>query len=271
MAVEVIAGRRTGVRYAGIGEPAVLLHCSLAHSGAWGGVMAGLADRLSMLAVDLPGHGETEFDPASDGQTQACETTIALLERMDRPANLIGHSFGATVAMRIAITRPDLVASLSLYEPVYFSLLAEGNPEAHARERADASKFLTHLVAGDMHTAAVLFLELWGGPGGFKSMSKPQQDYILKTIPHILNNSRSVMEGHQGSVDLSKVANIKAPFLLMEGGLSPEPIRMLNDLLVATLPTVQRHVFETAAHMGPISQASDVTRVVRAFLFGDET
>ncbi|MCK4861458.1 MAG: alpha/beta hydrolase, partial [Rhodobacteraceae bacterium] len=64
MAVEIIAGRKTGVRYAGEGDPAVLLHCSLGHSGAWNGVMAGLSDRLAMVALDLPGHGATEFDPA---------------------------------------------------------------------------------------------------------------------------------------------------------------------------------------------------------------
>ena len=115
MAIEDIAGRKTGVRYAGCGEPAVLLHCSLAHSGAWGGVMAALSDRLAMVAIDLPGYGATEFDRALDIQDQACETTIAVLERLDAPAHLIGHSFGATVALRCAIERPELVASLSMY------------------------------------------------------------------------------------------------------------------------------------------------------------
>jgi len=63
--VELVKGRRIGIRSTGTGAPALLSHCSLAHSGAWGGVMAGLNDRLRMTAFDLPGHGESEFDTTS--------------------------------------------------------------------------------------------------------------------------------------------------------------------------------------------------------------
>ena len=270
MAVEVIAGRKTGVRYAGSGEPAVLLHCSLAHSGAWGGVMAGLADRLAMVAIDLPGHGETEFDPALDIQDQACETTIAVLERMDGPAHLIGHSFGATVALRCAVTRPDLVASLSMYEPVYFSLLAAGNPAAYAREMVESEAFSKHLLAGDRMQAAEAFLDRWGSHGGFHAMPEAQQKYMLRTIPMILENTHSVIEDRVGPVTLENIGGIEAPCLLMQGGRSPETIRFLNDLLEAALPNVERQVFQTTAHMGPISHAPEFVRVVRAFLFGDD-
>ena len=270
MAIEVISGRQTGVRYAGEGEPAVLLHCSLAHSGAWGGVMAGLADRLAMVAIDLPGHGATEFDPALDIQDQACETTIAVLERMDGPAHLIGHSFGATVALRCAVERPDLVASVSMYEPVYISLLAVGNPAAYAREMTDSEAFSKHLLAGEWQQAAEAFLDRWGSHGGFHVMPEAQRKYMLKTIPMILENTHSVIEDRVGSVTLDNLGKLDMPCLLMEGGRSPETIKLLNDLLEAALPNVQRKVFETTGHMGPISHAPEFARVVRAFLFGDD-
>jgi len=270
MAVEVIAGRKTGILYAGSGEPAVLLHCSLAHSGAWGGVMAGLKDRLAMVAIDLPGHGATTFDPALDIQDQACETTIAVLERLDAPAHLIGHSFGATVALRCAVERPDLVASLSLYEPVYFSLLAAGNPQAYAREMADAEAFGKHLLAGEWQQAAEAFLDRWGSHGGFQVMPEAQQKYMLKTIPLILENTHSVIEDRVGPVTLENITALQMPCLLMEGARSPATIGLLNDLIEAALPNVERRVFDATGHMGPISHAPEFARVVRAFLFGDD-
>lgn len=270
MAVEIIAGRKTGIRYAGNGEPAVLLHCSLAHSGAWGGVMAGLADRLAMVAIDLPGHGATTFDPALDIQDQACETTIAVLERLDASAHLIGHSFGATVALRCAVERPDLVASVSMYEPVYFSLLAAGNPAAYAREMADAEAFGKHLMAGEWQQAAEAFLDRWGSHGGFQAMPEAQQKYMLKTIPMILENTHSVIEDRVGPVTLANIGQLNMPCLLMEGGRSPETIHLLSDLLGAALPNVQRRVFQTTGHMGPLSHAPEFARVVKGFLFGDD-
>lgn len=270
MAVEIIAGRKTGVRYAGEGDPAVLLHCSLGHSGAWNGVMAGLSDRLAMVALDLPGHGATEFDPALDVQDQACETTIAVLERMDSAAHLIGHSFGATVALRCAVERPDLVASVSMYEPVYLSLLAAGNPEAFDREMADAEAFSKHLLASEWRQAAEAFLDRWGSHGGFHVMPEAQQNYMLKTIPMILENTHSVIDNRNGPVTLESIGQLEMPCLMMEGGRSPETIRSVNDLIEAAIPNVQRRVFETTGHMGPISHAPEFVRVVRAFLFGDD-
>lgn len=270
MAVESIAGRKTGIRYAGGGVPAVLLHCSLAHSGAWGGVMPGLADRLAMVAIDLPGHGATEFDPALDIQDQACETAIAVLERMDSPAHLIGHSFGATVALRCAVERPELVASVLMYEPVYFSLLAAGNPEAYRREMADAEAVSRHLTAGEWQQAAEAFLDRWGSNGGFQVMPEAQQKYMLKTIPLILENTHSVIDERVGPVTLENIAELQVPCLLMEGARSPEAIGLLNNLLEAALPNVQRRILQNTGHMGPISHAPEFTRVVRGFLFGDD-
>jgi len=270
MAVEVVAGRKTGVRYAGEGEPAVLLHCSLAHSGAWAGVMAGLAGRLAMVAIDQPGHGATEFDPALDIQDQACETTIAILERLEAPAHLIGHSFGATVALRCAVERPDLVASVSMYESIYFSLLAAGNSAAYNREMADAETFSKYLLASEWQQAAEAFLDRWGSQGGFQVMPEAQQNYMLKTIPMILENTRSVIEDRVGPVTLENIGKLEMPCLLMEGARSPESIHLLNDLLEAALPNVQRRVFPTTGHMGPLSHAPEFARVVGDFLFGDD-
>jgi pimeloyl-ACP methyl ester carboxylesterase len=270
MAIEVISGRQTGVRYAGEGEPALLLHCSLAHSGAWGGVMAGLADRLAMVAIDQPGHGATEFDPALDIQDQACETTIAVLERMEGPAHLIGHSFGATVALRCAVERPDLVASISLYEPVYFSLLAQGNPDAYKREMTDAEAFSKYLLAGEWQQAVEAFLDRWGSHGGFHVMPEAQQKYMLKTIPMILENTHSIIEDRVGPVTLENIGELNMPCLLMEGAHSPETIKLLTDLLADTIPNAQRRLFPTTGHMGPISHAPELARAVRMFLFGDD-
>ncbi|WP_372836823.1 alpha/beta fold hydrolase, partial [Puniceibacterium confluentis] len=56
----------------GVGpEPALMLHPALAHSGAWTRLAGGLADRLRVVAPDMPGHGLSgDWDRRSDYHDQ---------------------------------------------------------------------------------------------------------------------------------------------------------------------------------------------------------
>jgi len=270
MAVEIVAGRKTGVRRAGGGVPTLLLHCSLAHSGAWSGVMAGLQDRLQMAAVDLPGHGATEYVADVEVQAQACETAIAILEHFDQPAHVIGHSFGATVALRVAIMRPDLVASLALYEPVYFSLLASGDPVAHMQEVVDSREFIDCALADDWRGAADAFLGRWGGGFRLKDVPVEQQEFILQVLPFLTAPENPIIESGAGDKILAALPALKMPCLLMEGAESPLVVSRINAVLAAHMPNTQTHVFAGAAHMGPITHAAEVARVIGMFLFGDD-
>ena len=265
MSIEMIKGRTTGVRRTGEGAPALLLHCSLAHSGAWGDVMTEL-DGLQMVAVDLPGHGRTEFDATQDIHAQACETAISLMEEFNAPVHLIGHSFGATIALKCAIDRPDLVASLSLFEPVYMSLLAEGKPEAYVQEGIASREFWNHARAADWPAAADAFMARWGGGVGLADMPEAQREYMLQTIPLILEHYHSIIDFHTDSLTLQEVATVLCPCLLMEGDRSPISTRQINDLLKVALPNAKRHMIHGAGHMGPISHAADFARVVGAFI-----
>ena len=44
------------------------------------------------------------------------------------PIDVIGHSFGATVALRLAVEQPEKVRSLTLIEPVFFAVAGQDVP-----------------------------------------------------------------------------------------------------------------------------------------------
>lgn len=264
MGIEIIAGRKTGVRRVGVGTPALLLHCSLAHSGAWSGVMARL-EGLAMVAIDLPGHGGTAYDPDLEVQAQAVETAIAVLEGGE-PAHVMGHSFGATIALRVAIARPDLVMSLSLYEPVYFSLLASGDPAAHAEE-TDASKpFTDCVIAKDWRGAAEAFLARWGTGAKLADMPELDQRFILSVMPYLAAEANPIIDTIAGDAVLASLPDVKTPCLLMEGARSPVVISQVNAVLATAMPNVQRLVLKNAGHMGPITHASEVADAINRFI-----
>lgn len=266
MATEILAGRVAGVKRKGAGAQAVLIHCSLAHSGAWAGVMHGLSDQFAMTAIDLPGHGQTEFEAGVDIQVQTCEAVIALMEAASGPVHLIGHSFGATIALRCAVDRPDLVASLTLFEPVYICLLAEGKPSAYVAETEASRGFWEHAQAANWPEAANAFLKRWGGSVELEDMPPEQAAYMLKTIPLILENYHSMIEVHPENLKLAEVADVNIPCLLMEGDLSPVSTRQINDLLELHMPQTTRQVVNGAGHMGPITHPDVMVRAIKGFI-----
>ena len=66
----------------------------------------------NVLAIDLPGHCKSEGPPPENVE-QAAHTVIALLDALALPqAALIGHSFGALIAMQAAALAPERVSHL---------------------------------------------------------------------------------------------------------------------------------------------------------------
>lgn len=103
---------------AGSGPPIVLVH-GLGHSQqTWRFLVSSLAQSHTVVAVDLPGHGESD-EPAIGYSPAAHATALRdLLEKLDlNDVTVIGHSLGGGVAMQFAYQFPELTARLILISP----------------------------------------------------------------------------------------------------------------------------------------------------------
>ncbi len=244
-------------------EPALLLHCSLAHSGAWDGVARALSDRLTLTAPDLVGHGRgPDRDPSRDIHDQATEA--AALHLPERPCHLIGHSFGATVALRLALDHPERVASLTLIEPVLFAAAAD-HPAARAHD--DAIAGLGPLIeAGDREGATRLFLSLWGGGAPLDAIPEAQRRYMIDRIWVVPASTPSLH--HDSARLLSRLGKLTCPVLLIEGGESMPVISAIQTALGAAIPGHRRVVIGGAGHMAPLTHPGPVVSAVRDLLDG---
>jgi pimeloyl-ACP methyl ester carboxylesterase len=101
---------------AGHGDPLVLLHALGADRHSWDPVLDGLTDAFDVIALDLPGFGESppmigEPSPAALARRVAeFLTTIGVT----RP-HVVGNSLGGWIALELAAIQP--VASLTLLAP----------------------------------------------------------------------------------------------------------------------------------------------------------
>jgi pimeloyl-ACP methyl ester carboxylesterase len=256
MPTATVDGRTIAWREAGSGAPALFLHCSLAHSGAFAPLMSRLSG-LRMRALDLPDHGGTEWDPAIGVQEQAVANARALI---DAPAHLIGHSFGATVALRLALEAPERVASLTLIEPVQYSLLAPGSEPLRA-ERAAMAAVGAAAEAGDRRAAATSFLARWGAAGGLGAMTASQAAYAIERMPIVLAAHDDLFGGLTAAA-----LPPAAPLLLVAGAESPPVVGAVVDAIAGAAPAAVRVTVADAGHMLPITHPEPVSRALRRFL-----
>jgi pimeloyl-ACP methyl ester carboxylesterase len=102
----------------GSGAPLVLLHGIGLARGSWEPVVAGLAEKFDVLAVDLPGFGESEVLPA-DHEPSPAALAAAVADWLDElgiaDPHIVGNSLGGWVALELAELRP--VASVTLLSP----------------------------------------------------------------------------------------------------------------------------------------------------------
>ena len=129
----------TGGRDHASGRPfAVFLHGAGLDHSVWALQSRWLAFHgWNVLAVDLPGHGESGGQPLTGVHAMA-QWVAALLGTVGAPsATLIGHSMGALIALETAATFPGCVDSLVLIGaaasmPVHPDLLAAALANDHA-------------------------------------------------------------------------------------------------------------------------------------------
>ena len=79
-----------------------------------GEVAARLSDRFGVIAVDLPGHGDSPCpdDPDAFTRDAALADIDEILETLDAPAVLVGHSLGGYLALAHAPTRPNIARGI---------------------------------------------------------------------------------------------------------------------------------------------------------------
>jgi pimeloyl-ACP methyl ester carboxylesterase len=110
-----IHGYRRAFRIAGSGPALLLIHGVGDKSASWEPVHAKLAQRFTVIAPDLLGHGESD-KPRADYSLPAfangMRDLLAVLG-IDR-VTVVGHSFGGGVAMQFAYQYPQLVERLVL-------------------------------------------------------------------------------------------------------------------------------------------------------------
>lgn len=261
MTQDTRAGTAVNWRAWGDAPPEVLLiHCTLAHAGAWSG-MAPLMDR-PVVAFDLPGHGRSgPRDPDRDWHDQCVDIALSF---MDRPIDLIGHSFGGTIALRLAVERPDLVRRVVLFEPVYFAAVKD-QPIFDQHRRA-LTPFADAIDRKDFALAAKLFTRHWGGGVDWDDMRQEQREVLTTQIQMVPQQDAAIFADTPGVFVPGRLEALNTPVLLMHGEQAHPIMPAINHAIAKRIPDARVVQVPGAGHMAPITHPGETWAEIAGFL-----
>ncbi|WP_054530660.1 alpha/beta hydrolase [Erythrobacter sp. SG61-1L] len=248
--------------------PALLcIHGSWDDHHSWNGVAERLPE-LRTIRYDRRGHSLSSAPPGQGRLSEDVDDALALLDALGiGSAHVIGHSYGANVAIVLAARAPERIGTLFLHEPPVFGLLGGGN-EADLALRAEAMATMKRaaelLEAGKTFAGAHLFIEhVAFGPGSWEHLFDAEARATILANAHTwLDQSR---DPERLAVDVTALAHFTGPVVMTTGrdSLPAYPATVLH--IAAALPAMAVHEVG-GGHGAHISHPADIAAVIRASL-----
>ncbi|MFD0860153.1 alpha/beta fold hydrolase [Roseovarius aquimarinus] len=244
------AGALSGIA-AGEGPPIVLLHGVGLRAEAWNAQLDALSPRARCLALDLPGHGES---PALPGAPSLAEYSEAVAACLGEGAVVIGHSFGAMIALDCAIRHPGLVRGVAALNAVH-----RRSPEARASVMARAGGLDGHTPADPAQPIARWF-------GDAPSSARDACERWLRAVdPAGYKAAYQVFAREDGPSDAG-LAALRCPALFLTGAEEPNSTPDMSRAMADLAPKGRAEIIERAAHMMPMTHAPAVNAALARFL-----
>lgn len=138
----------------GEGPPVLLIHGITSSSRTWKSIMPRLAEKHTVIAPDLLGHGRSA-KPQGDYSLGAYASGVRdLLVALDSPkVTVVGHSLGGGIAMQFCYQFPEHTARLALVDTG--GIGPEVNPALRAASLPGAELVLPLLFSPTLHDAAL--------------------------------------------------------------------------------------------------------------------
>jgi pimeloyl-ACP methyl ester carboxylesterase len=229
----------------GQGPPVILIGGAFNDRTTVAGTAATLAPRFTAVAYDRRGRGDSSDADAENGASveREVEDVAALIDHLGGSASVFGHSSGGNLALEAA-ERGLPIDKLAVYEPVFILDGTRPRPSPHVLDRLQAL-----VRAGRRDDAAALFLtEQVGVPEEMVGAMRASESWPWMTaIAHSLPYDVAVC-GPGLVLPADHLATIRVPTLAVDGGDSPDWMRLATQAVADAIPGARYATLEGQDH-----------------------
>ncbi len=251
-----IAFERTGS-----GPPLLLVHGSgVSDHRRWdiAGVRDALAEHVTVFALDRRGRGESG-DAEAYAFEREVEDTVAVIATIGESVTLLGHSFGANIALEASLLT-DSLSGLILYEPG----IPVGNHKMSDMAVVDQMNDL--LADGENEAALLVFCREIAGLTSEEIdefRSDPTWDDRVAGA-HTLAREEQVLSEFE--LTPGRFSAMETPTLLLSGGESPQLYRDATKAVDDALPNSEIVIFEDQQHVAMNNEPERFVDEVLSFI-----
>jgi len=251
----------------GEGSPLLLLHGFTGTARTWSRQISSWAANHRVIAPDLLGHGASEA-PA-DASRYALETQAQGLAELLRllqasPADVVGYSMGARLALAFVLAHPEAVSRLVLESPS----AGIADPDERAARRVTDD-----LLADDIERDGLEpFVDHWEALplfAGVASLPLPDRERLrAERLSHDPRGLAASLRGAgQGAMTplFDRLPEITVPTLVIAGALDPVGSQRAHDV-AASISDTRLEIISDAGHTPHLERPSEYTAITTEFL-----
>lgn len=240
-------------------EAVILIHGYGGHLGTWMFNQQPLANKRRVIAIDLPGHGESSKNVGAGTLEFLAESVTAMMDEVGiESAHLVGHSMGGAVAMQIASATPQRVLSLALIASAGLGREINANylrNFATSGSRREMKACLEQLFASSELVTRQLVDE---------TLKFKRLDGVENALTHIAAN---LLEGEEQRRSFrDQLSGLGKPVLVLWGSED----KVIPAAHATEMPDmVQTRIVDGTGHMVQMEAAADINEALSNFLSRD--
>jgi 3-oxoadipate enol-lactonase len=255
-------GRTIHYDVSGEGPPLLMIVGHLVARRAWDEVVPIFARDYRVVTIDNRDAGDNEPETAPYTIADMAGDALALLDGLGIPrADVVGHSMGVAIALRLVLDHPDRVDRLILVS----GAAAEPTPDGTARPVTPPSR--DTWIADPRERARKRSVAVVG-PGYFDT--RPEQ---LETVVAQERDNRITYEGMvrqlqamSGEFSRPDLGTISVPTLVIHGDHDPLVPLARGETLGTEIPGAHLIVLPGVGHRPFVERQDEFVRAVRGFL-----
>ncbi len=261
-----VDGHRLAYHRAGTGEFLVLVHGITTYSFIWQQIVPALAERFTVIAIDLLGCGESDMplDVSYAIQDHASRLESFMRELGIERCHLVGHDLGGGIAQILSVRRPEILLDLTLINTVGYDFWPV-QPITALRTPIVRQLLMASFDLGTfrMVVKRALYHKELMTPELMAQFMRPLETVAgRKAFMHFAR----CLDNHNLTDISDELHRLPVPTLIIRGDADPYLSPAIAEKLAQEIPDARLRRIATASHFAQLDEPDWITDEIIGFI-----